>query len=121
MRADALSLSMTDLESKTLIFHGRPTMSLAGNIRGPVAMRQIGPRMHVTGHIAPATPLPKKFGVVRRASIYRAGVYLLGAPVYLAHVLLKNWQSYVEGRATKRIAFAACVLDGSCEARIPAP
>jgi hypothetical protein len=58
VRADIPLLSMTDLESKTLIFQDRCTpMSPGGNTRSPC---------------------------------------VLGAPAYLEHVVLKNWQRFVK-------------------------
>jgi len=47
-------------------------------------------------------PLPERPYIP--PSTYRACVYVLGAPAYLEHVLLKIWQSYVKDRAMKHIA-----------------
>jgi cytochrome P450 len=44
------------------------------------------------------------FGDIYSASVYGANVYVVSAPAYVEHVLLKNWQNYVKGRAIKRIA-----------------
>jgi hypothetical protein len=64
-------------------------------------------------HIARAMrTLPKK-SALAKASIYCcASVCVLGAAVYLEHVLLKNWQSYVKVRAIKRIAFCSMLAQG---------
>jgi len=45
-----------------------------------------------------------EFGDIYRASIYGADVYVISAPDYVEHVLLKNWQNYPKGFAIKRIA-----------------
>jgi cytochrome P450 len=45
-----------------------------------------------------------EFGGIYRASIYGADVYVISAPEYVEHVLLKNWQNYPKGFAIKRIA-----------------
>jgi cytochrome P450 len=45
-----------------------------------------------------------QFGDIYSASIYGAPVYVISAPAYVEHVLLKNWQNYVKGQAIKRIA-----------------
>ena len=45
-----------------------------------------------------------RFGDIYRASIYGADVYVVNAPEYVEHVLLKNWQNYPKGQAIKRIA-----------------
>src|SRR5271156_163800 len=45
-----------------------------------------------------------QFGDIYRASIYGADVYVVSAPEYVEHVLLKNWQNYPKGQAIKRIA-----------------
>jgi cytochrome P450 len=45
-----------------------------------------------------------RFGDIFSASIYGAKVYVVSAPEYAEHVLLKNWQNYVKGQAIKRIA-----------------
>jgi cytochrome P450 len=47
----------------------------------------------------------ERFGDIYKASIYGTDVYVLNAPEYIAHVLLKNWQNYPKGQAIKRIAF----------------
>jgi cytochrome P450 len=46
----------------------------------------------------------ERFGDIYRASIYGAPVYVVSAPEYAEHVLLKNWQNYAKGQAIKRIA-----------------
>lgn len=46
----------------------------------------------------------ERFGDIFRASIYGTDVYVISSPVYVEHVLLKNWQNYVKGQAIKRIA-----------------
>jgi len=46
----------------------------------------------------------ERFGDIFSASIYGAKVYVVSAPDYAEHVLLKNWQNYVKGQAIKRIA-----------------
>jgi len=46
----------------------------------------------------------ERFGDIFSASIYGARVYVVSAPDYAEHVLLKNWQNYVKGQAIKRIA-----------------
>lgn len=45
-----------------------------------------------------------EFGDIYRASIYGADVYVINAPEYVEHVLLRNWQNYPKGLAIKRIA-----------------
>jgi cytochrome P450 len=45
-----------------------------------------------------------QFGDIYGASIYGTRVYVISAPEYVEHVLLKNWQHYVKGQAIKRIA-----------------
>ena len=45
-----------------------------------------------------------EFGDIYRASIYGSDVYVISAPDYVEHVLLKNWQNYPKGFAIKRIA-----------------
>jgi cytochrome P450 len=45
-----------------------------------------------------------EFGDIYRASIYGADVYVVSAPEYVEHVLLRNWQNYPKGLAIKRIA-----------------
>jgi cytochrome P450 len=45
-----------------------------------------------------------KFGDIYRASIYGTDVYVISAPEYVEHVLLRNWQNYPKGLAIKRIA-----------------
>ncbi len=47
----------------------------------------------------------ERFGDIYKASIYGTDVYVLNAPEYIEHVLLKNWQNYPKGQAIKRIAF----------------
>ena len=46
----------------------------------------------------------ERFGDIYRASIYGAPAYVVSAPEYAEHVLLKNWQNYTKGQAIKRIA-----------------
>src|ERR1700678_1119942 len=46
----------------------------------------------------------ERFGDIFSASIYGARAYVVSAPEYAEHVLLKNWQNYVKGQAIKRIA-----------------
>jgi cytochrome P450 len=46
----------------------------------------------------------ERFGDIYRASIYGAPAYVVSAPEYAEHVLLKNWQNYAKGQAIKRIA-----------------
>jgi cytochrome P450 len=46
----------------------------------------------------------EQYGEVFRASIYGTDVYVVNAPQYADHVLLKNWQNYPKGQAIKRIA-----------------
>jgi len=45
-----------------------------------------------------------EFGDIYRASIYGTDVYVVSAPEYVEHVLLRNWQNYPKGLAIKRIA-----------------
>lgn len=45
-----------------------------------------------------------QYGDIYRASIYGTNVYVISAPEYVEHVLLKNWQNYPKGLAIKRIA-----------------
>lgn len=45
-----------------------------------------------------------QFGDIFRASIYGTDVYVISAPEYVEHVLLKNWQNYPKGLAIKRVA-----------------
>jgi cytochrome P450 len=45
-----------------------------------------------------------QFGDIYRASIYGTNVYVISAPDFVEHVLLKNWQNYPKGFAIKRIA-----------------
>lgn len=46
----------------------------------------------------------EQYGDIFRASIHGTDVYVLSAPEYVDHVLLKNWQNYPKGQAIKRIA-----------------
>jgi cytochrome P450 len=46
----------------------------------------------------------EQYGDLFRASIYGTDVYVVNAPQYADHVLLKNWQNYPKGQAIKRIA-----------------
>ena len=45
-----------------------------------------------------------QFGDIYRASIYGTNVYVISAPEYVEHVLLRNWQNYPKGLAIKRVA-----------------
>jgi cytochrome P450 len=45
-----------------------------------------------------------QFGDIYRASIYGTNVYVVSAPEFVEHVLLRNWQNYPKGLAIKRIA-----------------
>jgi cytochrome P450 len=45
-----------------------------------------------------------RFGDIYSASIYGTKAYVINAPDYVEHVLLKNWQNYVKGQAIKRVA-----------------
>jgi cytochrome P450 len=45
-----------------------------------------------------------QFGDIYRASIYGTNVYVISAPEFVEHVLLRNWQNYPKGLAIKRIA-----------------
>jgi cytochrome P450 len=47
----------------------------------------------------------ERFGDIYKASLYGTDVYVLNAPEYIEHVLLKKWQNYPKGQAIKRIAF----------------
>lgn len=46
----------------------------------------------------------ERFGDIYKASIYGTDVYVISAPDYAEHVLLRNWQNYPKGQAIKRIA-----------------
>ena len=46
----------------------------------------------------------ERFGDIYKASIYGTDVYVISAPEYVEHVLLKNWRNYPKGQAIKRIA-----------------
>jgi cytochrome P450 len=46
----------------------------------------------------------ERFGDIYSASIYGARAYVVSAPEFAEHVLLKNWQNYAKGQAIKRIA-----------------
>jgi cytochrome P450 len=46
----------------------------------------------------------EQYGDLFRASIYGTDVYVVNAPQYADHILLKNWQNYPKGQAIKRIA-----------------
>lgn len=47
------------------------------------------------------------YGDIYKASIYGSTVYVVSAPSYAEHVLLKNWQNYIrKGQAVKRIALS---------------
>lgn len=45
-----------------------------------------------------------RYGDIFRAQIYGTNAYVLNGPMYVEHVLLKNWQNYPKGQAIKRIA-----------------
>ncbi len=45
-----------------------------------------------------------RFGDIFSASIYGTKAYVISAPEYVEHVLLKNWQNYTKGQAIKRVA-----------------
>ena len=48
-----------------------------------------------------------RYGDIYKASIYGSPVYVISAPAYAEHVLLKNWQNYIrKGQAVKRIALS---------------
>jgi cytochrome P450 len=46
----------------------------------------------------------KRYGDIYKASAYGTSIYVISAPEYAEHVLLKNWQNYRKGQAIKRIA-----------------
>src|SRR5437667_12527629 len=46
----------------------------------------------------------KNFGDMYKASIYGTSVYVSSDPQYTQHVLVENWQNYVNGQAIKRVA-----------------
>jgi cytochrome P450 len=46
----------------------------------------------------------EQYGDIFRASIHGTEVYVVSAPEYVEHVLLKNWQNYPKGQAIKRVA-----------------
>jgi cytochrome P450 len=49
----------------------------------------------------------EQYGDIYKASVYGSNVYVISAPEYAEHVLLKNWQSYLrKGQAVKRIALS---------------
>jgi cytochrome P450 len=49
----------------------------------------------------------KRYGDIYRASIYGSDVYVINAPRYAEHVLLRNWQNFLrKGQAVKRIALS---------------
>ena len=46
----------------------------------------------------------RRYGDIYRASVYGTNVYATKLPEHAQHVLRRNWQNYVKGRAIKRIA-----------------
>jgi enediyne biosynthesis protein E7 len=49
----------------------------------------------------------ERYGDIYKASIYGSDVYVVNAPEYAEHVLLRNWQNYLRrGQAVKRIALS---------------
>lgn len=49
----------------------------------------------------------EQYGDIYKASVYGSTVYVISAPQYVEHVLLKNWQNYLrKGQAVKRIALS---------------
>src|SRR5271170_3533920 len=46
-----------------------------------------------------------RYGSIYRASVYGTDVYVVSDPVYVDHILRKNWQNYRKGLAIKRIGF----------------
>lgn len=45
-----------------------------------------------------------RYGDIFKASIHGTQAYVVSAPEYVEHVLLRNWQNYPKGQAIKRIA-----------------
>jgi cytochrome P450 len=49
----------------------------------------------------------ERYGDIYKASVYGSNVYVINAPQYVEHVLLKNWENYPRaGSAIKRIALS---------------
>ena len=49
----------------------------------------------------------ERYGDVYKASVYGSNVYVINAPQYVEHVLLRNWENYPRGGAAiKRIALS---------------
>ena len=47
----------------------------------------------------------EQYGDIYKASVYGSNVYVISAPKYAEHVLLKNWQNYArKGQVVRRIA-----------------
>jgi cytochrome P450 len=47
----------------------------------------------------------QQYGDIYRASVYGSNVYVISAPEYFEHVLLRNWQNYArKGQMVKRIS-----------------
>jgi cytochrome P450 len=47
----------------------------------------------------------ERYGDIYRASVYGSNVYVISAPAYVEHVLLRNWQNYArKGQVVKRIS-----------------
>ena len=49
----------------------------------------------------------ERYGDIYKASVYGSNVYVINAPQYVEHVLLRNWENYPRGGAAiKRIALS---------------
>jgi cytochrome P450 len=49
----------------------------------------------------------ERYGDIYKASVYGGDVYVINAPAYAEHVLLRNWRNYLrKGQAVKRIALS---------------
>ena len=49
----------------------------------------------------------ERYGDIYKASVYGGDVYVINAPGFAEHVLLRNWQNYLrKGQAVKRIALS---------------
>jgi cytochrome P450 len=49
----------------------------------------------------------ERYGDIYKASVYGSDVYVINAPEYAEHVLLRNWQNFLrKGQAVKRIALS---------------
>jgi cytochrome P450 len=47
----------------------------------------------------------EQYGDIYKASVYGSNVYVISAPKYVEHVLLRNWQNYArKGQVVRRIA-----------------